>query len=64
MTLMKEIIRCIEKKLDEGFRKFIIYPLGDVGIQVKQVLNTMYGIQESCIIDNHRCKYNPQIKGI
>ena len=64
MTLGQKIRRCIEQKLDEGFKQFIIYPLGDTGMQVKEILNTMYGIQESYIIDNHRSKYNSRIKNL
>lgn len=57
-----EIKDCIKAKLDEGFRKFIIFPYGDVGVQVKYVLNTAFDIQESYILDNHLPAYNPKIK--
>lgn len=57
-----EIKQCIEKKIDEGFRKFIIFPFGEIGMHIKNILNNVYGIQEEYILDNHLCKYNAQIK--
>lgn len=61
-TLYKQIMRCIEKKLDMGFRKFIIYPFGEVGRQTRDILRDMYGIEAEYMLDNHLCKYNPAIK--
>ena len=52
----------IEKKIDEGYKRFIIFPYGSVGIKAKNILNTAYGILEEAVIDNHLCKYNPKIK--
>lgn len=60
--MVNQIKRCIEQKLDEGFKNFIIFPFGDVGMKVKFILNNVYGISEEYILDNHLCKYNPQIK--
>lgn len=34
-----EIKQCIEKKIDEGFRKFIIFPFGEIGMHIKNILN-------------------------
>ncbi len=59
-TLVCQIRRCIEEKI-QGGKKFIIFPFGDVGMQVKHVLNEVYGIQEGYILDNNLCRYNPQI---
>ena len=61
-TIYTEIKEFIEEKLDEGYRKFIIFPYGDVGIKVKNILNSAYGIQEAFILDNHLCQYNQAIK--
>ena len=61
-TLICQIKDFIEEKLDAGYRKFIIFPFGDVGIQVKQILNGVYGLQEEYILDNHLWKYNSQIR--
>lgn len=63
-TIVNRIKTCIEQKLDAGFREFIIYPFGDVGMRVKQILNNVYGIQEAYILDNHLSKYNPGIKEV
>lgn len=63
-SLISEIRNCIETQLDAGCRDFIVFPYGDVGMQVKSFLNNVYGIQEKMIIDNHLCKYNCDIKPI
>lgn len=56
-----EIRRTIEGQLDKGCNEFIIFPFGEVGYKVKQILNTIYGIQETLICDNHLSKYNSNI---
>lgn len=56
-----EIRKFIEEKLENGYKKFIIFPYGDVGISVKLFLNSAYGIQETYILDNHLCQYNKNI---
>lgn len=63
-SLLTQIKSCIEQKLDAGFQKFIICPFGDVGMQVKCILNNAYGIKEEYILDNYLCKYNIQIKSV
>ena len=59
--LTHQIRECIESRYGEN-RKFIIFPFGDVGVEVKYILNNVYGVTEAYILDNHLCKYNPQIK--
>lgn len=61
-TLMSAIKECIESKWNAGYRKFIIFPFGETGLLVKNVLNNLYGIQETYILDNHLCQYNSQIR--
>lgn len=61
-SLVCQIKECIEKKLLEGGRNFAIFPYGDVGMQVKHILNNAYGIQEIYIFDNRLCHYNSRIK--
>lgn len=63
-TLICQIKECIERKLDVGFRRFIIFPFGDVGMQIKEVLRNAYGIDEEYTLDNKLCKYNPDIKAL
>ncbi len=60
--LTSQIKKCIEGKLEQGFDKFIIFPFGDIGMQVKRILNVSYGIQEAYVLDNHLCKYNLKIR--
>lgn len=60
-TLICSIKDSIEEKLNEGFRNFIIFPYGDVGMRVKYILNEAYGIREAHILDNKLCKYNETI---
>ena len=43
-------------------RKIIVFPCGDVGIQCINIMEKVYGINPAYIIDNHKCKYNTQIK--
>ena len=57
-----QIKRCIEQKLETGFKKFVIFPFGEVGLQVRDVLRNAYGIEAEYVLDNHLCKYNPAIK--
>ena len=51
----------IIEKLEEGFRKFAIFPYGDVGMQVEELLTKSFGIEPWKIFDNTLCKYNSQI---
>ena len=64
VTLIGQIKDCIEQKLDADFRKFIIFPFGDVGMQVKEVLRNAYGIEAEYVLDNNLCKYNSDIKAL
>lgn len=61
-ALFASIRSGIEEKIDEGYKKFVIFPFGWAGTKAKNILNTVYGIKEEMIIDNHLCKYNSQIK--
>lgn len=61
-TLISKIKKCIEQALDNGEKEFIIYPFGDVGMQVKNILYDSYNLTPSFILDNHLYKYNTEIK--
>lgn len=64
-TLVSQIKKCMEDKISGGGiedKEFIIFPFGDVGLQVKYVLNNVYGIQEAYVLDNKLSKYNTNIK--
>jgi len=60
--MQRKLRKMIEEGINSGL-KLIIYPFGDIGMQVKNILNTAYGIQEAYIIDDNLCKYNKNIKG-
>lgn len=60
--MLDRIRNMIEKCIESGL-KIIIYPFGNIGMQVKNMLNTAYGIQEEYIVDDKLCKYNPNIRG-
>lgn len=60
--LMADIRQMIEEKIEEGYKKYIIFPFGDVGMRVKEILNISYGINEDDIIDNKLYRYNSKIK--
>lgn len=42
--------------------KFIIYPLGERGMLVKQILNEVYGIEEEYIVDNRKAEISKNKK--
>lgn len=55
------IRKSIENRLSIGKRNFIIFPYGDIGMRVKNILNMAYGVEEKAIVDNNLCKYNKKI---
>lgn len=48
----------IERALNKN-KTISICPLGKNGMQVKNILNTRYGVKEKLIIDNFLCQWNP-----
>lgn len=60
--LYSNIRKHIENRIDDLRQKdVVIFPYGQIGLLVKQVLNEQYGIQEKYIIDNGLSKYNANI---
>lgn len=66
-------IRRIDNKLKQIIKKYygggmeikyVIYAMNDIGMSVKYLLNSKYGIRESFVIDNAICKYNGNIKPV
>jgi hypothetical protein len=51
----------IQKNLDNGIRKFAIYPYGDNGVRIANMLRDFYNIEPIYIVDNSLCKYNFKI---
>lgn len=44
--------RVINTLINEGIKKFILYPFGEQGMMIKRILNERYGIQEIAIVDD------------
>lgn len=44
-----------------GKANIIIYPFGDIGMSVKNILNTAYGVTEDFVVDDSLCRFNHQI---
>jgi len=61
-SLTQEIKLCIEKQLELNHREFILFPYGEIGMQVEEVLYKVYDIRPLCILDNKLSKYNKKIK--
>lgn len=53
MDYIKKAERVIGNLIGEGKRRFILFPFGNNGMIVKNVLNQRYGIQEEYIVDNN-----------
>lgn len=61
MTMVQQIKKIIENMFEGGRANIIIYPFGDIGMSVKNILNTAYGVIEDFIVDDHLCRFNNQI---
>lgn len=57
----KRICNVIEKELKIGYHKFAIYPFGENGMFVKDILTNRYGINEVIILDNKLCNFRRDI---
>lgn len=42
----------------------IVYPCGDVGIQIINIMKSIYNLDPALIIDNRKCKYSRRIHNI
>lgn len=54
----------LKEQVDLGQRLFIIFPYGENGFLVNNILKECFGIEDAVIIDNELCKYNPRIKNV
>jgi hypothetical protein len=59
-----EISKRIRLRMDFGWRRFAICPMGQNGLMSKQILNWQYGVNEEMIIDNGLAAVNPHIFSI
>lgn len=64
MNSFGRIDSVIEKLVKEGKTQFVIYPFGEHGVKVKEILNWRYGIQEVMIVDNHLAAVNSNILSV
>ena len=64
-TLITQITDCIEHIFDVGgvslSQKIIVFPCGDVGIQVSSIMRNIYSVEPAYLIDNKKCKYATNI---
>jgi len=58
-----EIRKIVEMALSAK-KKIIIYPFGEIGKQVKRMLNLEYGVEEALLIDNVLSRFDAQIKSV
>lgn len=64
---MKTIVQQIKDTIEQTFEKeggYIIFPFGDVGIQVKNLLLDAYDIEPDFIIDSHLYLYNKKVHNV
>ncbi len=62
MTMVQKIKQIIENMFELGkINNIIIYPFGDIGMSIKNILNVAYGVTEDYIVDDKLCKYNYKI---
>lgn len=66
-ALITQITDCIERIFEGGeelSKKIIVFPCGDIGIQVVNILKNIYFVEPAYLIDNHKCKYTDHIYDI
>lgn len=64
-TLTTKICECIEKTFSiEGgdySKRIIVYPIGDVGAQVLNIMNNIYALEAAFLVDSHKCMFSDNI---
>ncbi len=64
-SLTTQITESIERTFSWNGRnlsdRIIVFPIGDVGIQVINILEKIYQLKPAYMIDNHKCQYNSGI---
>ena len=64
MNIETRIVKSIEYLLQQGKRRFVIYPYDNNGRLTKDILNRHFGIEEICVVDSRYSQYNPAIKNL
>ena len=52
MSYFKKANRVLKRLIQSGKKDFVIFPLVERGMQIKQILNQRYGITERWVVDN------------
>lgn len=61
MLNARDIKKVIKDKIDQGIKSFAIYPFGENGVKVKNILADYFNITPLFIVDNEYSKYNENI---
>lgn len=64
--LFKSACRTIERALDEGKSRFILYPFGYAGVEMMRIMIERYGVpsERIVVVDNILAKRNPSVKAM
>ncbi len=62
MNLYQQVRKIIESEITNGNLEFVIFPFGEVGLYVLNILRNVYGIEPVFICDNSLCFYNTRIQ--
>lgn len=54
----------LEKYINKGIKRFVVYPFGENGIIVKNVLKEYFGLEPCFIVDNKCSRYNHEVVNI
>lgn len=61
MISKNDIKGCLKKYIKQGINRFVIYPFGENGMNVKNILKEYYDLIPILIVDNEYAKFNPSI---
>lgn len=62
-TITTQITESVERIISTG-GQIVVFPCGDVGIQVINIMKNVYGIEPDYLIDNHKCHYSERIHDV
>ena len=61
MFVLNEVKRILTDYISRGVSNFILYPFGNNGIWVKNILIDCFNVNPVYIVDNKYCQFNPNI---
>ena len=56
-----DIIKTLKKYISDGIKKFVIYPYGENGLYLNNILVSCFNLPPYLIVDNELSKYNDNI---